>query len=143
MASKGGPNLVWDGVDLPRIPPGDYQAVCIDWQGPEWCVAFWRWSLRLEFSLLDCGTLVSYFLNFGNESKPRIQGRRSKFYKSWSLANGEPPRKGQDMTLGTFIDSSLIYLVTVADCTADAKEGKKASALVYSRVTEILRVERP
>lgn len=140
--SKDSPILTWQGADLPRVSPGNYQAVCVGWQGPEWCFAFRRWSLRLEFSLLDSGTLVSCFFNFGDQSRPCIQGRRSKFFTAWSLANGELPRKGQDMVLDTFTDPSLMYFVRVEDCTADAKEGTKADAMVYSRVAEILRIER-
>ena len=144
MASRSSdsPILTWQGADLPRVSPGDYQAVCVAWQGPEWCIAFRRWSLRLEFSLLDCGTLVSCFFNFGDKSRPCIQGRLAKFYRAWSLANGELPRKGQDMALETFTDPSLIYLVRVEDCTADSKQGTKLDPLIYSRATKILKIER-
>ena len=135
-------SLTWMGVDLPRVTPGDYQAVCIGWQGPEWVRAFRRWSIRLEFTLLAEGVNVSVFLNMGNDpSGPRI-GRRSRFYEAWCLANGEPPWKGQEMTLETFTEAELLYLVRVADATKDGKDETKPDALIYSRVTEILRVER-
>ena len=137
------PGLTWQGADLPRIPPGDYRAVCIGWQGPEWVRAFRRWSLRLEFSLLADGTLVSGFYNFGSDSTgPRI-GRKSRFYAAWCVANGEMPRKGERMTLETFTDPSLLYTVRVADAVKDTKEAAKPDAMVYSRVTEILKTERP
>jgi len=145
MASeaKNSPVLTWQGVDLPRVPPGDYQAVCIGWQGPEWCRAFRRWSLRLEFSLLTDATLVSAFYNMGSDATEPHIGRRSRFYAVWCLANGEAPRKGQQMTLETFTDPSLLYLVRVADSTKDGKDAAKPDALIYSRVTEILKIERP
>jgi hypothetical protein len=93
--------------------------------------------------LLAEGITVSAFYNFGNDpAKPRI-GRRSRFYAVWSLANGEMPRKGQQMELGTFTDPALLYLVRVADATKDGKDAAKPDALVYSRVTEILKIERP
>jgi hypothetical protein len=144
MASKlkDNPGLVWQGVDLPRVSPGDYQAVCVGWQGPEWCRAFRRWSLRLEYSLLTDATLVSAFLNLGSDPETTHIGRRSRFYAVWCLANGEAPRKGQQMTLETFTDPSLLYLVRVADCVKDGKDAAKPDALIYSRVTEILRIER-
>ncbi|MGD0155107.1 MAG: hypothetical protein ABSB50_03350 [Terracidiphilus sp.] len=145
MASETKPSLsvTWQGVDLPRVSPGDYQAVCIGWQGPEWCRAYRRWSLRLEFSLLTDGTLVSAFYNMGsNAAGPHI-GRRSRFYAAWSLANGETPRKGQQMALEALTDPALVYLVRVADCAKDGKDTAKPDALIYSRVTEILRIERP
>ena len=140
--SKGGPILTWQGADLPRVQPGNYQAVCVGWQGPESYIAYRRWSLRLEFSLLDGGTLVSCFFNFGGKSRPCLQGRQSKFYEAWTLANGELPRKGQDMPLETFSDPSLIYVVCVEDCGANSKQGTKLDALIYSRVTKILKVDR-
>jgi hypothetical protein len=141
--SKDSPSLMWQGADLPRVSPGDYQAVCIGWQGPEWVRAFRRWSLRLEFSLLAERIAVSVFYNFGDDpAKPHI-GRRSRFYAVWSQANGEAPRKGQQMTLETFTDPSLLYLVRVADCLKDGKDADKPDALIYSRVTEILKIERP
>lgn len=141
--SKDSPSLTWQGADLPRVSPGDYQAVCIGWQGPEWCRAFRRWSLRLEFCLLTNGTLVSAFFNLGSDSAEPHIGRRSRFYAVWSLANGEAPRKGQKMGLDTFTDPALLYLVRVADATKDGKAADKPNALVYSRVTDILRIERP
>jgi hypothetical protein len=145
MASeaKDSPGLTWQGTDLPRVSPGDYQAVCIRWQGPEWCRAFRRWSLRLEFSLLTDGTLVSAFYNMGSDATGAHIGRRSRFYAVWSMANGEAPRKGQQMALETFTDPALLYLVRVADATKDGKDAAKPDALIYSRVTEILKIERP
>ena len=47
------------------------------------------------------------------------------------------------MTLETFTDPSLLYLVRVADSTKDGKDAAKPDALIYSRVTEILKIERP
>jgi hypothetical protein len=47
------------------------------------------------------------------------------------------------MTLETFTDPSLLYLVRVADCLKDGKDADKPDALIYSRVTEILKIERP
>lgn len=145
MASEAKPSpvLIWQGADLPRVSPGDYQAVCTGWQGPEWVRAFRRWSIRLEFSLLAENARISNFLNMGNDpTGPRI-GRRSRFYEVWCQANGEPPQKGQQMALETLTDPSLIYTVRVADATRDAKDDLKPDALVYSRVTDILKVERP
>jgi hypothetical protein len=134
--------LVWEGINLPRVAPGIYQAVCVAWQGPQWVRAFQRWCLRLEFSLLGDGTLVSRFYNLGNDKTRKSHGRRSLFYAVWCLANGEPPRKGQKMTLDTFTEAGLIYTVRVANSTKDEKGGHKPDALVYSRVTDVLRIER-
>jgi hypothetical protein len=145
MASETKPSLslTWQGVDLPRVSPGDYQAVCVGWQGPEWCRAFRRWSLRLEFSLLAENVCLSAFFNMGSDAAGPHIGRRSRFYAVWSMANGEAPRKGQQMALEAFTDPALLYLVRVADCAKDGKDTAKPNALIYSRVTEILKIERP
>lgn len=141
--TKPCPSLTWQGVDLPRISPGDYVAVCIGWQGPEWVRSFRRWSLRLEFSLLSGEGTVSAFFNMGSDTAQPHIGRRSRFYAVWSMANGEAPRKGQQIALETFTEQGLLYQVRVADATKDGKDEAKPDALVYSRVTEVLRVERP
>lgn len=134
--------LTWEGVDLPRVSPGDYQAVCVGWQGPVWVRAFQRWSLRLEFSLLEDGTAVSAFYNLGGDRNSKSFGRRSRFYSVWSQANGEPPRKGQKMTFEVFREDGLLYTVRVAYATKDEKQTVKPDALVYSRVTDVLKIER-
>jgi len=141
--SKARPHLTWQGVDLPRVPPGDYQAACVGWQGPEWCRAYRRWSLRLEFTLLTDGTLVSAFYNMGSDTTKPYIGRRSRFYAAWCLANGEMPKKGQEMTLETFTEAGLLYVVSVGDSLKDGKDAEKPEALRYSRLSDILRIERP
>lgn len=134
--------LVWEGVELPRVAPGNYRAACVRWQGPEFVRAFQRWSVRLEFSLLDDGTLVSAFYNLGSDpARPRV-GRRSRYYAAWSQANGEPPRKGQKITPEAFAEPGLLYTLQVADAVKDEAQKRKPDALVYSRVVNILRVER-
>jgi hypothetical protein len=116
---------------------------CTGWQGPEWVHAYRRWSLRLKFSLLSDVIEVSAFFNMGsNERRPQIGGCRSRFYAAWCMANGETPRKGQEMSLDTFTDPGLIYLVRVKNAQIDGKSNMKPDALVYSRVTEILCVQR-
>jgi hypothetical protein len=141
--AKESPGLTWQGPDLPRIPPGDYQALCVEWQGPDWVRSFRRWSLRLEFILLSGDGLVSAFFNMGNDEAKPHSGRMSRFYTAWVLANGEAPRNGQPMELEVFIDQSLIYTVRVADAAKNAKNATKPDALIYSRVTDILKIERP
>ena len=136
------PALAWQGADYPAVEPGDYQAVCTGWQGPEWVRRFRRWSLRLEFCLLAEGQCVSAFFALGNDKqKPRI-GRRMRFYATWCLANGEPPRKGQRMSLETFRDAGLLYWVRVEYATKDEHDQTKPEPMIYSRVIEVLRVER-
>jgi hypothetical protein len=135
--------IVWDGANYPRVPPGIYQASCIGWQGPDQCRAFrLRWSIRLEFSLLADGQFLSGFFNLGTGAKPKV-GRRSRIFKVWAMANGETPRKGQRMTWDTFTEAGLIYTVQVADALTDGNQKQKPDAMVYSKVTEVLGVDRP
>lgn len=133
-------SLTWHGADYPRVREGNYKAACVATQGPEFCRAFQRQSLRLEFALLDDGTLVSMFLNMGSSGK--VPGSQSRFFKVWTMANGEQPRKGQKMTLSTFTEPGLIYTISVEDCRTDVNQKTKDDALVYSRVTDVLQVER-
>jgi hypothetical protein len=139
---QGGPMLTWDGIELPRVHPGNYKAVCVGWQGPELVRSFRRWSIRLEFRLLTEDVSVSVFFNLGtNPQKPHV-GRRSKFFAAWCMANGEMPRKHQQMPPAAFTEPGLIYLVRIGDAIKDSKDALKPEAMIYSRVTEILEVER-
>jgi hypothetical protein len=58
------------------------------------------------------------------------------------MANGELPRKGQQMTANTFQEGQL-YEVLVGDNSKDSEEQLKADCEVYSTVKEILSVQRP
>jgi hypothetical protein len=136
------PRLMWEGVELPRVASGDYQAICTGFQGPEFVRSFRRWSLRVEFQLLAENALVSAFFNLGNDVRAPQIGRRSRFYAAWCIAYGETPRKGQQMALDVFTEPGLIFLVRVQDATKDSKDELKPEGLIYSRVTEILDAKR-
>ncbi len=47
------------------------------------------------------------------------------------------------MPLETFTEPGLLYTVRVADIVKDEKAADKPDAMIYSCVTEILKVERP
>jgi hypothetical protein len=135
-------SIVWEGATYPRISPGIYQGFCVGWQGPEQLRAFRkRWSIRLEFSLLAEEQYVSGFFNLGSGTRPHI-GSRSRFYRVWTMANGDTPCKGQQMTLDTLTEPWLLYTVQVADGSKDEHQSDKPDALIYSKVVEVLRVER-
>jgi hypothetical protein len=138
-----GSDMVWQGDTYARVPPGIYQAACTGWQGPEWVFSYRRWSLRLNFALLDGEAEVSAFLNMGNDPKRKSYGRRTKFYKAWCQANGDTPRKGQRLLFSAFTEPGLLYTVRVADAVKDEAQEEKPDVLVYSKVTDILRVEHP
>jgi hypothetical protein len=132
-------SLTWDGAEYPHVKPGIYQAVCVALQGPEYVRRYQRYSLRLEFSLLDDGTAVSLFLNF---SDGKVPGSQSNYFKYWSMANGETPIRGQHMSPQIFTEPGLLYSIRVEDARTDSKGEAKPEVLVYSRVSEILKAVR-
>ena len=71
-----------------------------------------------------------------------VPGRRSRFYRAWTMANGGLPRRGQTMSLDAFTAEGLLYTVQVDDCSKDEEGMVKPDAFVYSRVTDIVEVVR-
>ena len=142
MAKQGSspPVPIWRGADYARVPAGRYQAIATRHQGPEWVRPFSRWSLLVEFELLNDGALVCAFYNFGNNRGGPEVMRRGNYFKAWTLANGELPRKGQQMSPDVFLEGQ-IFTVEVKDSRKDAAEKEKADAEIYSKVTAILKIE--
>jgi hypothetical protein len=135
------PVPVWRGANYVRVPEGRYRAVAVRYQGPEWVLAFSRWSLLVEFELLDDGTRVCAFYNFGNDrAEPKI-ARGGNYFKAWTRANGELPRKGQAMSQDVFLEGQL-YTLEVKDSRRNGQEKEKNDAEIYSVVAEIVGVER-
>jgi len=135
-------DLSWAGVSYTRVPPGTYSVVGKTFQGPEWIRQYSRWSLRIEFVLLDDGQAVSRFFNMGsNPNGPHI-GRHSLYFRWWTAANGEPPMRGQKMTTEVFFEGQ-VFTVKVEDAIVDGDRKTKHDGEVYSRVTELIEVSRP
>ena len=135
---------VWEGADYPRVAEGRYSAVASRTQGPQWVVRYARWSLMVEFELLSESesVRVCIFFNMGSDPAKPKAGRQSNYFKAWTLANGELPKRGQVMTPETFLDGQ-IFEIEVADSRKDSGERPKAEAEVYSRVTAILSATSP
>ena len=135
-------DLNWTGVTYARVPPGIYSAVAKAKQGPVWLRRYRRWSLRIEFELLDDCQRVSRFFNFGsNPEKPEIR-RGSHYFKWWTAANGELPRRGQSMTPEVFFEGQ-VFRVSVEDASNDGEQQAKHDSEIYSRVTLLHEVSRP
>lgn len=133
---------IWNGADYVRVPEGRYQAIATRHQGPEWAYTFRRWTLLVEFELLSESKCVCAFYNFGeNRNQPKIT-RQGNYFKAWAKANGELPRKSQEMSADVFLEGQ-VFTVEVRDCRRDAKERDKTEAEVYSVVREIVSVARP
>jgi hypothetical protein len=133
-------DFVWQGADYVRVPEGLYQASAVRWRGPDWVRPYSRWSLLLEFELLDDGKLICAFYNFGENPKPEIL-RNGKYFKAWTMANGELPRKGQDLLPEVFMEGQ-IYTVEVEDNRQTSTQKQKSDAEIYSVVREIVHVDR-
>lgn len=132
--------LTWTGPSYPHVPAGRYSAVAARAQGPEWCKAYRRWSLLIEFELIAEPVRLAAFFNLGNV-KERCQIRRhSNYFKAWTLANGAPPMKGQSMGPDVFLQNQ-VFTVEVVDSGNESKDRPKSIEEMYSKVKQIIRVE--
>jgi hypothetical protein len=142
VSTRKTPTLVWQGAEYPRIESGRYLVRGTKFQGPEWVRKYGRWSLRVEFALVYETAVASAFFNMGsNPAGPHI-GRHSKYWKVWTLANGELPRRGQPMSPEVFSQGQF-FEVSIEDAIQDSDGKTKADAEVYSRITEFHSVEWP
>src|SRR5579871_1052931 len=104
--SKPVPVPVCDRDEYQSVDPGRYSAVAVRVQGPEWVQRYRRWSLIVEFELLgerDAVRICAFF-NLGSDPKGPKPGRQSRYFRAWTIANGELPRKGQLMDPKVFMD---------------------------------------
>jgi len=90
------------------MEPGRYLVRGLKVQGPEWVRAFSRWSLRVEFATVHEPGAVSAFFNFGSDRLKQYIGRQSKYFHAWTIANGGPPRKGEQMSPDVFLDNRAL-----------------------------------
>ena len=133
--------VVWRGPEYPVLAPGKYLVRGSKIQGPVWLRNYKRWSLRVEFGLIYEPVSVSMFFNLGNSPEKHHIGKQSKFFKAWTIANGDLPRRGQRMNFDIFLDGQ-IFEVMVQPCRTDAEGGIKAEAEQYARVEKIVSVTR-
>lgn len=135
---------IWDRDEYSHIPEGNYLVQVVKLQGPEWVKRFSRWSLRAECQLTDEPVTLSIFFHMGGDkSAVAVPGRQSKFYLSWVMANGSPPRKGEAMDWRIFLGK--FFRGKVEDCYRNSRNHKerKNDADVYSVITEFLSFEGP
>ena len=109
-------------------------------QGPEWVRNYQRWSIRLGCEGVHEPVSLSLFINLGNDpAGPRVAGRQSKYYKHWSMANGQPPAKGQSMAADVFLDK--FFMAQVEKATKGTKGEAKGDEEIYSRIIHFIRLE--
>jgi hypothetical protein len=101
-----------------------------------------RWSLRIGLGLVNEPGNVSAFFNMGSNPSGGKIGRQSVYWKAWTLANGEPPRKGEEMTPDRFFEGQSFRVVV--DYVNKGDDGElKPEAELYLRITKFVSVERP
>lgn len=128
------------GAEYARVAPGRYEAVATRVIGPQLVKRFKRWSVGVEFSLLSEVAKLMAFFNLGSGEKPDAP-RGSRYFRAWTQANGEMPRKGQAMDPAIFLDDQ-VFVVAVDDCRKDEDRQEKSDSLVYSTVREVISADR-
>jgi len=132
----------WEGDEYLRVEQGRRMVCGVKIQGPEWVHAFSRWSLRIEFQFMDEPGTVSLFINLGaNRERPTIGGRRSNYYKYWTLAKGGPPRKHEVMNYDIFVGKCFWALVE--DCVNDSTGKAKHADEIYSKIVDLVELIKP
>lgn len=112
----------------------------VEIQGPEWLRGNQRWSLRVGCAGVHEPVSLSLFLNLaGDKNAPGTPGRQSKFYKHWTMANGEPPRKGRPMNWDVFLDR--YFMAQVEKVTKNSKGVEKPEGEIYSHISHFIRRE--
>lgn len=129
----------WDRDEYQRVDGGRRMVRAQKIHGPQWVRAFSRWSLRIEFFLMDEPGVVSLFVNLGsNREKPSVGGRHSRFYRFWTLANGGPPRRGETMDFNIFLDKC--FWARIDDSLVDHTGKQKSENEIYSRIVDLEEV---
>jgi hypothetical protein len=133
------PIPIWTGQDYARIAPGRYSAAAVRIIAPQYLRSWKRWSMGVCFRpFSEPDAEVVLFLNLGEDMKPK---RASGFFRAWTMANGELPKKGQKMDSSVFLEDQ-IYEIEVVDAAADSTGERKANAEIYSKVKRIICVSR-
>lgn len=129
------PALMWAGPELPQINPGVYLVRGSHSQGPAWIREYNRWGLRVAFCRMDEPGEVSCFFNLGMDRAKPIIGRRSKYWAAWTLANGGPPLRHEEMDTSVFRDKMFRAEIGYSKT--------KDEAARYSLVSKLLEVVKP
>ncbi len=104
-----------------RIKPGVYPAYC-RWAKHYRDPGFKRWTCLLRFDVLSGDRLrviaqVPFWINLGAQDKPHA-GRRSRYFKEWVRANGEPPTRQDRLSPRVF--PRRMSQVEIGDTKGDA-----------------------
>ena len=146
LSERHGPQLVkvtepeigWSPAD--RIEPGEYPAYSSSEKissDPQ----FRRWVCAVQFDVLDASLTrvlarLTWFLNLGARDKPHA-GRRSNYWRAWTVANSKPPARRDRVTPQVFVRRQA--RVTVADTEQDHRQRPVTESSRYSVVREVLK----
>jgi exopolysaccharide biosynthesis protein len=82
------------------------------------------------------------FFNYGKRSGKASYQRHSRYFKAWTIATGELPRKYQKIFQKSLFDDEN-FEVQVGTSTIDSDGRSKQDAEAYSRVTETIYSTHP
>ena len=136
------PELYWDFPALPHIEPGDYPAISRTssiYRDPQ----FKRWVCAVQFdimseSLMNVVCRLTWYLNLGNEDRPKIR-KRGNYRQAWVQANGRQPGRGDRISGKVFEHRAA--RVQVADTVQSFNRSRISPAEAYSVIREVLRWE--
>ncbi len=121
---------------LPRIPEGEYEAVCFKVESKPYRGSEKR--LYLHFKIVDGtnqGTKLFATYNIKYKSFPRA----SKYYTDWSIANGSLPKRRDRMPGMVFKEK--LFCVKVRDARPTYDDGTiKPDMFRYSVVDRIIEI---
>lgn len=118
----------------PRYKAGEYLAIVLDAKISRVKV-FQGWKCVLRLRLVDTDGEVYAFLNMGRGADP-VAGRNSKYFRTWTMANGSQPKKRQQLSERVFRGAMFRLRIRDAARTHDGK--KRTEGEVYSVVDEFL-----
>jgi len=131
LVPRAEPAIRWRDYD--RIEPGVYPAYC-RWAKTYRDPGFKRWTCLLRFDVVSDDLIralahVAFWLNLGPGDTPHA-GRRTRYFREWVRANGEPPKRKDRLSPQVF-----------ARRMARVEIGDTASESPYSVVRRILSWE--
>jgi len=126
------------GQSRPRIPPGEYDAICYKTEtGKSWGG---RTDIYIRFRIIG-GSQDGreLFMACTYHAKRRLSPRH-KYYQQWALAKGRPPAKGERLSQKIF--SNKMYRVSVRYTQRRHSNGKlMPNFLQYSVVDSIIETQ--
>lgn len=131
---RGGSAVPIAGKAYPRVPEGEYEAVCYDVRkGKSWGG---REDIYVMFRLMSGPhDGEELFMACTFHTKTELTPRH-KYYQQWSIAAGRRPGKRERMVFGVF--KNRLFRISVRDVTKDSSGKLAPDVLRYSVVDSII-----